>query len=149
MAHGDRKIQNKRGTRNCGWGNTQKHRGAGSRGGRGMAGSNKHKWTYISKFCPGYFGRRGFKIPEKMQHDDVTINVGNIDRIVEKMVADGKAQAKGGKYQIDLTALGFDKLLGGGKVSRALEIKVGKSSPSAIEKVKGAGGKVDLPAEAA
>ena len=149
MAHGDRKIVKGRGTRNCGWGNTQKHRGAGSRGGRGMAGSNKQNWTYISKFCPGYFGRRGFKRPDKIVQVDITINVGDIDKRIEKMAAEGKAQVKAGKYTIDLTALGYDKLLVSGKLNHPIEIKVAKSSPSAIEKVQGAGGKVDLPANAA
>ena len=149
MAHSDRKITRKRGTRNCGWGNTQKHRGAGSRGGRGMAGSNKQNWTYVSKYLPGYFGRRGFKRPDKILKDDVTINVGDIDSRIMKFVAEGKAKETGGKYVIDLTSLGFDKLLGSGKVTHALEIKVEKSSPSAVEKIKEAGGNVQLPVESA
>jgi len=60
MAHKDRKIRSKRGTRTCGWGGAQKHRGAGSRGGRGMAGSKKQKWCRISKYFPDYFGQHGF-----------------------------------------------------------------------------------------
>ncbi len=138
MAHKDRKIQTKRGTRSCGYGNTQKHRGAGSRGGRGMAGSNKQKWSYVSKYMPDHFGRVGFKRPLKMLHEDKTINIGDIDR----MVNDGSIQSTDKKYIIDLTVMGYDKLLGSGKVTHPLEIKVSKSSKSAIEKIQGAGGKV-------
>ncbi|MFZ2456644.1 MAG: uL15m family ribosomal protein [Candidatus Altiarchaeia archaeon] len=138
MAQKDRKIQSKRGTRSCGWGNTQKHRGAGSRGGRGMAGSNKQKWSYVSKYMPDHFGRSGFKRPLKMLHDDKTINVSDINR----MVNDGDIASTDKKYIIDLAAMGYDKLLGSGKVTYALEIKVAKSSKSAIEKVENAGGKV-------
>jgi large subunit ribosomal protein L15 len=138
MAHKDRKIQSKRGTRSCGFGNTQKHRGAGSRGGRGMAGSNKQKWSYVSKYMPDHFGRSGFKRPLKMLHDDKTINVSDINR----MVGDGDITSTDKKYVIDLTAMGYDKLLGSGKVTYAMEIKVAKSSKSAIEKIQSAGGKV-------
>ena len=42
-----------RGNKKCG-------RGGGTRGGRGMAGSGKHKYTYIVKYTEGYFGRKGF-----------------------------------------------------------------------------------------
>lgn len=143
MAQKDRKIQRKRGTRSCGYGNTQKHRGAGSRGGRGMAGSNKQKWSYVSKFMPDHFGRHGFKRPAKMLKADRTINIGDIDR----MVSDGSIQATDKKYLVDLTAMGYDKLLGSGKATHALEIKVAKSSKSAIEKIQGAGGKVTVSEE--
>lgn len=140
MAQKDRKIQKKRGTRNCGYGNTQKHRGAGSRGGRGMAGSNKQKWSYVSKYMPDHFGRNGFKRPAKMIREERTINVGDISR----MVLDGAIQPTDKKYVVDLSSMGYDKLLGSGKVAHALEIKVAKSSKSAIEKIQGAGGKVEL-----
>jgi large subunit ribosomal protein L15 len=143
MAQKDRKINTKsRGTRNCGWGNTQKHRGAGNRGGRGMAGSNKQKWSYVSKFMPDHFGRQGFKRPLKMIYDDVTINVGDLERKVDVFVSEGIAEYKDKKYVIDLTQLGYDKLLGAGKIKRPMEIKVEKSSDSAVEKVKAAGGNV-------
>ena len=149
---GDRKRRKKnklRGQRTMGAGGTKNRRGAGCRGGRGNAGSNKQNWTYISKFCPGYFGRTGFKRPDKMLYDDITINVCDIENNLKSMVADGKAVEKSGKYVIDLTAMGFDKLLGSGKVKHALEIKVAKSSASAAEKIKKAGGKVEMPAESA
>ncbi len=115
MAQKDRKIQRMRGTRNCGWGNTQKHRGAGSRGGRGMAGSNKHKWSYVSKYMPDHFGRVGFKIPLKMIHEDTKVNLGILDSNLERLVTDGKAIQTGKTYAIDLEAMGYDKLLGSGK----------------------------------
>lgn len=147
MAQKDRKIQKSRGTRNCGWGNTQKHRGAGSRGGRGMAGSNKHKWSYVSKFMPDHFGRVGFKLPLKMIHEDKTINVGELDMEIDSYVTSGAAQFKDKRYLIDLKAAGYDKLLGSGHVKHAIEVKVDKSSKAAIEKIAGAGGKVELPSE--
>ncbi len=149
MAQKDRKIQKSRGTRNCGWGNTQKHRGAGSRGGRGMAGSKKQKWSYVSKFMPDHFGRVGFKRPLKMIHEDSIINVGDIDASLERLVAKGMAQMKDNKYLVDLGEMGYDKLLGSGRVSHPIEIKVEKTSKSAVEKIEKAGGRVEITGEPA
>jgi len=84
-----------------------------------MAGSNKQKWSYITKYMPDHFGRDGFKRPAKMVHRDRTINIGDIDR----MVTDGYIQSVDKKYVIDLTAMGYDKLLGSGKTTHAVEIK--------------------------
>lgn len=91
---------------------------------------------------PDHFGRTGFKRPLKMIKEDVAINVGDLNRLV----SDGKIAAKDKKYCIDLTAMGYDKLLGSGKITHPLEIKVAKSSKSAMEKVQNAGGKVEVPA---
>jgi large subunit ribosomal protein L15 len=43
---------------------------------------------------------------------------------------------------LDLTALGFDKLLGGGKISGAISIKVAQCSSSAKQKIESVGGEV-------
>jgi large subunit ribosomal protein L15 len=53
----------------------------------------------------------------------------------------GKADDKG-KVVLDLTSLGYDKLLGGGKVTGAYAIKVAKVSESAKSKIEAAGGEV-------
>lgn len=45
---------------------------------------------------------------------------------------------------IDLGELGYDKLLGSGRIDRALEITVAAASARAIEKVQAAGGSVVL-----
>lgn len=79
-----------------------------------------------------------------MVNDDVTINVGRIDSMLDRMVSEGSVEQKDGKFYIDLTNMGFDKLLGSGNVTHVLEIKVAKSSKSAIEKIEAAGGKVEV-----
>jgi len=98
MAHRDRKIIKKRGSRSCGYGNAQKHRGAGSRGGRGMAGSKKHKWSYVSKYMPGYFGTKGFKRPRRVVREIKTINVGDIEKNLDRFVDEGKIRLKNKRY---------------------------------------------------
>ena len=144
MAHRDRKTYKNRGTRTCGYGSAQKHRGAGSRGGRGMAGSKKHKWSFVSKYMPGYFGRRGFKRPFAEKEKD-SINIGYLDDNIEVLVKKGMANLKNKKYFIDLNELGYGKLLGSGNVTKPLFIKVDRCSMKASVKVKEAGGKVETP----
>jgi large subunit ribosomal protein L15 len=148
MAHGDRKTRRLRGSRMHGWGNTQKHRGAGSRGGVGMAGSKKQRWQYVSKYMPGYFGRTGFTrhaqtTPEK------TINAGWLSQNIKKLVSEGMAAEAKGTYSVDLTAAGYTKLLGTGAVEARLNVKVGSCSAKAREKIQAAGGSVEASEEEA
>ena len=46
------------------------------------------------------------------------------------------------KYFIDLANLGYTKLLGTGKITKPLIVKVAACSKSAAEKIKEAGGKI-------
>ena len=68
-----KKIRKKRGSRTCGYGITKKHRGAGSRGGRGKAGLLKHKKTWMIKYDPDHFGKKGFKVPVKAKNIRISI----------------------------------------------------------------------------
>jgi large subunit ribosomal protein L15 len=136
-----------RGSKTHGYGNTQRHRGAGSRGGRGMGGSKKQKWSYVSKFLPGYFGHRGFTRPPATVKEVLTINLSDIEKKLTDLIAAKKAEQKDGKYTIDLCAMGYDKLLGSGKISHAMVIKVDSCSQLAAKKVQEAGGKIEAASE--
>ena len=46
--------------------------------------------------------------------------------------------------EINLSEMGFDKLLGRGSIDRALRITVNEASAKAIEKVEAAGGTVEM-----
>jgi len=126
-------------------------RGKGLRGGRGNAGLHKHRFLTYIKYMPGHFGRHGFKRPQKMVAMPITINVCDIEEIldnpgrVEKMQTDGAMTRENDTVVLDLTKLGYDKLLGKGRVARPCRIIVESASPGAIEKIEGAGGKVVLP----
>lgn len=146
MAHKDRKIRKMRGSRTCGYGNTQKHRGAGSRGGRGMAGSKKHKWSYVSKYLPGYFGVRHFKRHSGVVEDIKTINVGDIEKKLEMFFSEKKVELKNKKYILNLRDMGYNKLLGSGKISRPMVITVDSCSKLALKKIEDAGGSIEVPA---
>jgi len=58
------KRSRQRGSHTHGWGAKKKHRGAGNRGGRGMAGTGKRadqkKPTIMNLYGNEYFGKRGF-----------------------------------------------------------------------------------------
>jgi len=142
MAHKDRKTAKKRGSKTHGYGNRQKHRGAGSRGGKGMAGSKNNRWSFISKNFPGYFGRKGFKRPLKVLREEGKDNIINVGEIEREVVIDDKIKTKE-KIEVNLKELGYDKLLSKGKVSRAFIITVDKYSSKALKKIEEAGGKIE------
>lgn len=142
MAHKDRKTQKRRGSRTHGYGSAQKHRGAGSRGGRGMAGSKKHKWSFVSKYMPGYFGKKGFKRPITQKAN--TINVGELDSNLEKWAEKGMVEKKTREYSVSLNALGYEKLLGSGKILKKVSVTVKNCSKKAREKIEKAGGAINL-----
>ncbi len=141
MAQKNRKITKKRGTRSCGYGNAQKHRGAGSRGGRGNAGSGKHKQVKMN-IAGRTFGKSGFKRYPGLSPDVRAINLSDIDEKIESWVQEGKAEKKGSSYEVDISKLGYDKVLGGGKLTRKVQIKADSFSESAKKKIEDAGGEV-------
>jgi len=124
-----------RGYKSHGWGSKKKHRGSGSRGGFGMAGTGKRadtkKPTIINLYGNDYFGKRGFVVPNAKTYD--AINIKDLNILVEKNSIKG---------EINLGDYGYKKLLGSGELKHALKITVEKASENAIEKVKKAGGSV-------
>ncbi|MCJ7464471.1 MAG: 50S ribosomal protein L15 [Thermoplasmata archaeon] len=115
-------------------------RGAGLRGGRGNAGLHKHKWISVVKYCPDYFGHHGFKRPQSVVCHKVTMNLSEVEQALPSMAKDGFAAQKDGKWSVDLTKMGVDKLLGSGRISTAISVKVAEASATALEKLKSAGG---------
>ena len=137
MPHKLRKTRKKRGSRTQGWGRVGQHRAGGQRGGHGKAGFHKHKWTYVIKYEPEYFGKRGFHSPKSFGRKAKIINVGALDELAEKISTEKRK-----KFLIDLEGLGYSKLLGTGKVKKPLIVKVMSCSKSAAEKIKEAGGQI-------
>jgi large subunit ribosomal protein L15 len=136
-----------RGNRSVGYGDNG-HRASGQRGGRGNAQSDKGKKLKTLKLNPHYFGKHGFKRPESIVRPLSTINVGELDESLDRLVSRGLAAKSGSAYTIDVARVGADKILGSGKVTRKLNLTGVKAiSPGAREKIEGKGGSVDLPAE--
>ena len=105
-------------------------RGAGKRGGRGNAGRNKHKVMPRLKYMPGHWGLPAFNRHPGLRVVNSSINLGQVAEIAEG-------------DSIDLSEMGFDKLLGRGSIDRALTIKVAEASAKAIQKVEAAGGSIE------
>lgn len=132
-----RKTRKYRGSRQCGWGQVAQHRGSGSRGGFGKAGLDKHKWTWTVKYDPDHFGGNVFKPPRRKTLPK-WINVGELNDLWNKMQGDGDK----GKKELNLTRLGYAKLLGKGEIRGSYRIVVGSCSRSALEKIQKAGGEL-------
>ena len=137
MATRFRKSRRQRGSRYCGWGQIGQHRQSGSRGGIGGAGKHKHFYTRTVVEEPDHFGHDAFNSYNRnLVHR--WINIRDLDSVVAKH---GKVD-EDGRVILDLTLLGYDKLLGGGKVNSAFAVKVANISESAKEKIQQAGGEV-------
>lgn len=131
MMNKRKKNTRQQGSKTWGWGAMKKHRGKGNKGGAGNAGSGKRgdakkpaNWNDRK-----YFGKYGFKRKKK---ELLTLSIATIEQ----------------KYTtesiLDMTKLGFDKLLGQGTPTKKYNITIAKASKKAIEKIKKAGGTITL-----
>ncbi len=140
MPHRVRKVRGQRGSRTHGWGRVGQHRNVGMRGGHGKAGRKKHKWTWVIKYEPNYFGKHGFK--RAWVPTSETVNVGELDEQVNTLLTKGLAKKVEDGVAVDLDELGVDKLLGSGKVSQPLIVTATSWSETAAQKIEQAGGRV-------
>ena len=132
-----------RGSKTHGCGSMKKRRGAGNKGGRGMAGSGKRADSKKpSLWGERYFGKFGFK--SKSTADIRPVNIEYLEANIGKLSMQNAAVKENDMYSIDLEKLGFNKLLGSGKVLNKYRVRVSYASKKAIEKVKGRGGEVIL-----
>jgi large subunit ribosomal protein L15 len=143
MIRKSRKINKMRGSRTVGGGCSKKRRGAGHRGGRGQAGLHKHMWTWTVKYDPKHFGKYGFKRPLKTVFKFKPVNLSYLDEKANEMVANGKANEEEGKIVIDITKMGYNKVLGSGKITKPLLVKSPMFSENAIRKIEEAGGETE------
>ncbi len=140
MPNKKRKVRKKRGSRTHGYGRVGQHRKGGQRGGHGHVGYHKHKWTYTIKYEPERFGKHGFKPSTKREVS--AINVGELDEQIDKLLDGKQAEKTKEGIKIYLNRLGYDKLLGKGKVTHPFVIQVDSCSKSAAKKIEEAGGKI-------
>ncbi len=131
MPHKLRKIRKTRGSRTQGYGRIGQHRDSGSKGAR-KVGRHKHLWSLVVASEPHYFGKHGFTSPKSLHTKESTINLMRLDQLAQGS-------------EINLTGLGYTKLLGTGKITKPLPIHVASHSKSAAEKVTAAGGKIIAP----
>ena len=106
-------------------------RGAGKRGGRGNAGINKHRLMTRLKYMPRHWGMHGFNRHPSLRKVNISINLQELQSIAEG-------------DSINLGEIGYDKLLGKGRIDRPINITVSKASALAVSKVEAAGGSVNI-----
>jgi ribosomal protein L15 len=70
------------------------------------------------------------------------MNVGELDRIADRLLSQNLAHKEDDGIHIDLKSLGVHKLLGAGKVTSPFVLKVESHSESALQKIEGASGRV-------
>lgn len=116
-----------------GAGNTKNRRGAGCRGGRGRANTNKGKFCSQGRFKPTLYRQKTMSVKGK------AIKLGDLNAKLDIFVAKGLAKKEGEKYIIDKTS-GFAKVLSQGEVNHKIVLKINAAS-GAVKKILAAGGK--------
>lgn len=131
-----------RGSRTCGFGRVGQHRDQGSKGFR-KSGRHKRGWSWVIRYEPNYFGKDGFTSPKSIRQKVNVINVGRLSEIAERLSVEKEKD----KLLIDLEKLGYTKLLGAGKITKPLIVRVASCSKSAADKIKEAGGLISAKPE--
>jgi len=138
-----KKFRRMRGSRECGWGVF--HRGKGHKGGSGNAGTGKRakskmpqrgEWTIQKQ------GRHGFI--SKGFAKKVAVNLRDVEDRLDSWIFANKVIKDADVFIVDLPKIGFNKLLGSGRVTKKMKIIVPFASKSAVEKVNAAGGEVSV-----
>jgi large subunit ribosomal protein L15 len=87
-----------------------------------------------------YAGKKGFISVAQRRGTQRAMNLVQLMKLVDKLSREKTLQMENNVPLVDLHALGYSKLLGVGAVSKALRVKVGRCSESALRKLKEAGG---------
>jgi len=132
-----KKVTKQRAHTTHGWGSMKKHRGAGNRGGRGMAGSGKRadqkKSMILKKFGNEYFGKKGFY---SLRKKTKALNIKDLENNINELTTKENSM-----YLFDLKKKGYHKLLGLGEIKNKFKI-IGLCSAKAKEKIESAGGEI-------
>jgi len=83
-----------------------------------------------------YFGKHGFHSPQAIHRKENTLNLNKLNQLTQTL------PAQTDKTTLNLTNMGYTKLLGTGKITNALTITIPSCSKSAAEKIKAAGGQI-------
>src|SRR3989338_2946791 len=100
-------------------GSHKKWKGAGNRGGVGNVGLSRHKKGYMLKYDSEHFGKHGFKRHYSLIEDIRAINLKDIDSMADKL----NEPVEDGKMRINLGKLGYNKLLGSGRITKPLIVE--------------------------
>jgi large subunit ribosomal protein L15 len=159
------KASRHRGSSSHSWGHKKKHRGAGHRGGKGLAGTGARgdsqkpgilkgskkilkklgagSGRKISQIVTGkrYFGKYGFHSIHKKNREVLSLH--HIENNFDALVEAGVIEKKGSEFVLD-TSEDYDKVLGRGAFSHKITLICNEISASAKASIEKAGGKVDV-----
>ncbi|NQZ85427.1 MAG: uL15 family ribosomal protein [Nanoarchaeales archaeon] len=142
LKHKKSKVKTQRGMSSHGWGHKKKHRGAGNRGGKGMAGTGARgdakKPSILTTIGKSYYGKRGFSSIHKRTVNvlSLTFIEQNFESLTESgVIVDGT---------LDVSKIKVNKILGRGKLSHKLNIICEEISANAKAIVEAAGGSVEV-----
>jgi len=137
-----KKNTRQRGGTTHGHGSMKKWRGAGHRGGRGLAGSGKRADSKKpSLWKEKYFGKTGFKFKGKSGKTS-TVNISYLEENLELLISNKLVEKEGEVYKVDLKKLGYDKLLNKGRVKHKFKINIEFASKNTIKAIEESGGEV-------
>ncbi|MEK6821218.1 MAG: uL15 family ribosomal protein [archaeon] len=126
-----------RGERTHGHGDTKNRRGSGNRGGRGKAGSHKHKFSK-------YYETFGVKVRQNPRpRTGISINVSQLPSYLGKWKTQGKIVQENGLWIIDGRKVGVQKLLGAGEAPSDLFVRNIMVSEKARRKIEEADGEIE------
>ncbi len=129
-----------RGSRTCGGGTHKNRRGAGNRGGRGRGGSRDHKFVRGVIHANWTYGTCGFKHYHRSSATPDALDIGQIDQILPSLLEQGTAIMEGDAIVLNAADIGVLKVLGGGKVTKKMNITAAAFTQSAIQKIEAKGG---------
>ena len=132
MKRQERQKRGYLGHRSHGRGNVKNRRGSGNRGGRGMAGIDKHKWSWAAVHDKEYFGKWGFVRPNRKKTPTVNLYEINQKALVHQL------EKKSGKFHFDFEG----KVLGSGQVSLPIVIRAHSWSKNVEKKLGAHGGAI-------
>lgn len=106
----------------------------------------KHHKSWYIRYDPSAFIHKGPGRPDVPRTIARAINVRTLEERAEELVSSGLAERKEDRIHLDLSRIGFDKLLGGGVARNAWVLIAKSSSRTASRKISEAGGEVRVEA---
>lgn len=147
VVHKRKKNTRMRGQTTYGYGAKKKHRGAGNRGGKGMAGTGKRadqkKPTILKLYGNAYYGKHGFHRPTAVKRIIHALTLEHLNLHLDKYTTQGLVTKQGDTYIIDLAKLGYQKLLGKGALTHKIKITADAITEKAAAKIQNAGGSIE------
>jgi len=110
-----------------------------------MAGSKKHKQTWILKYYPNYFGKKGFRRPNQSKAEVISLR--GLSQLAEKLKQAGEATYTEDRLLVDLTKLGYTRLIGSGRVDSKLFVVSEAWTKGSEQKIAEAGGTIVRPSQ--